>query len=852
VSEAPTPFVARESDIAVLSNAWEKARTGTPATIRLAAPFGGGRRAVANAFFRKLAADEPDTVAWRVNCVDQENGLQWLVRMYGSFVATLSADVLRRGKVEMVLNAQLPSQPKRVQTWYQQFIAGLKEAKTDAESGQVQLRIPEDNPLIGLVEITSAIAGKMPMVLEIQHPYSVNSLALAMFLEALHLEARERKLMLMIVLYDEPESDISKAAHPMPLLDVYSRNADTIAYHEIAPWGAEEAQKYLDSKGVKSDAARIAEIVHGRPGFIAELIEILEETGQLDADLSGVTLPSLLPMNIDEDELEAPEGEPAEGERKHATAEDASRVAFLAALLGTAFPSNLVADMGGFDRDSVDDMLDAMGDLFEEVQFSQELQTWIYRFKRGSWREAVIELNDNDEGHDLARRVGLFMERYLVPRGYGFIVKTARVYAEHQAYNRAAGMRALALSNDNPDIWGLSFDLTRYFDEIAWPKELLRTIYMNLMDRMVSTGNLQVADKVHGEISAWATENEERELTAWLLYAGSRLDTRRKDLFRARDRAGDALKLYEALENPARMAEVCNHIAQIELQDGNPNAALEQVNKAVELGQVEGPDGQKGIIPGIFATAEQIRGSVLRRSGKVAESAEHFKRANEVAGQAGIGPLALESGLAFGEALLASGKVREARDVLERVLQIARGLRNPTRERNAAELLAQAEGALQHYDKALPLAQRVLELTHALKFEQALPVDLYNLGFFHFVNKKPSEALTFFKQSEARIAGLGPSHPVVKELHYFKGLAHMQVGQLDAAKLSLQAGLKPAQEAKDWRKTCSALENLATIEVQQGNSAQAKKFLSDALGFAKSADLREERKSLKKKLDAIA
>ncbi len=850
MSEA-TPFVARESDIAALATRWEQARGGTPQLLRLAAPFGGGRRATANAFFRQLAKDEPDTIIWRVNCIDQENGLQWLVRMYGSFVATLSSDILRRGKVEMVLNAQLPNQPKRVQTWYQQFIAGLKEAKTDSDTGQVQLRIPQDNPLIGLVEITAAIAGKIPLILEIQHPYSVNSLALAMFLDGLRYEANERGLNLMVVLYDEPEGDTSKSAHPMPLLDFYKRHED-VQLHEIQPWGEDETQRYLKSKELEGNAARIAEIAGGRPGFVAELVEILGEDDRLNDDLSDVTLASLLPMTIDESELDAPEGDPAEGERKHATKDDAGRVTFLAALLGSAFPSSLVADMGGFERDSIDDLLDAMGDLFEEVQFSQELQTWIYRFTRGSWREAVLEMNDNDEGHDLARRVGLFMERYLVPRGYGFIVKTARVYAEHGAHNRAAGMRSLALTNDNPDVWGLSFDLTRYFDEIDWPKELLRTIYMNLMDRMVGSNNLQTADRIHTEITEWATENDERELMAWLLYVGSRLDTRRQDLFRARDRANDALKMYEALDNKGRMAEVSNHMAQIEVQDGNPNAAMELVNKAIELGQVEGPDGQKGVIPGVFATGEQIRGSVLRRSGRPADAAEHFKRANEVAGQAGIAPLALESGLAYGESLLASGKVREARDVLARVLQIARGLRNAARERNAAELLAQAEGSLQNYDKALPLAQRVLELTQALKLEQALPIDLYNLGFFHFVNKKPTEALTFFKQSEARLAGLGGKHPVVKELHYFKGLAHMQVGQLDAAKASLTAGIAPAREAKDWRKTCSALENLATIEQQQGNTGQAKKLLTDAVALAKNNDLREERKSLKKKLDSIS
>lgn len=846
MSEDPTPFVARESDIDALRALWEGAADGKPATLRLQAPFGGGRRAVFNAFLRSI--DSSDVIVWRVNCVDQENGLQWLVRMYGSLVATLSSDVLRKGKIEMMLNAQLPSQPKRVQTWYQQFIAGLKEAKTDAESGQVQLRIPQDNPLIGLVEIASAIASKMPMILEIQNPYVVNSAALALFAEALHTEANERGAKLFTVLHDEPESDMVKAVHPMPLLDFYARN--DLKVRNLEPWGAAEVQKYLDSKGLTGDADRIATISKGRPGFVAELVEILEAEGKL-SDLDGVTLGSLMPMDIDEDELDVPDSPPAEGERKHATPDDAGRITFLAALLGTAFPSNLVADMGGFERESVDDLFDAMGDLFEEVQFSNELGTWIYRFTRGTWREGVLEQNDSDEGHDLARRVGLFMERYLVPRGYGFIVKTARVYGEHQAHGRAQLMRSMALSNDNPDVWGLAFDLIRYFDEIKWPDVLRRTIYMNLLDKMVGGGNLQVADRIHGEISEWAKQNSDEEMAAWLAFAGSRLDARRQDVFRARDRANEALELYKKLEDRPHQAEVHNHLAQIELTDGNPNAAMEQVNKAIELGKVEGPDGQVGVVPQVYATAEHIRGLVLRRAGRPVDAAEHFKTANEVAGQAGIGPIALDSGLAYGEALLASGNVNEARDVLERVLNIARALRNPARERNAAELLAQAEGALRNYDAALPLAQRVLELTTALKFEQALPIDLYNLGFFHFVTKKPSEALTFFKQSESRIGGLGNSHPVVKELHYFKGLAHMQVGQLDAAKQSLTRGLKPAQEAKDWRKMCSALENLATIEVQQGNSDQAKKHLNEAINYAKQANLREESKNLRKKLNQI-
>jgi len=911
LSEDRPLFVARESDVAALHTLWATAREGQSKALRLQAPFGGGRRALSAEFLRQAAAKEEDTIIWRVNCLDQENGLQWLVRMYGSLVAVLTGDVLRRGKVEMVLNAQLPGQPKRVQSWYQQFIAAMKEAKTDAEKGQVQLRMPQDNPLVGLVEVVAAISRKIPMIIEIQNPYAVNSLNLAMFVEALFVETQSGAKLLQ-VLFDEAPSEVTRELFPMPLLDLYDRMEGRFDVHAIEPWGATETTAYLDSKGLSGDAARLSEIATGRPGFIAELAEILDEQGRLGGDLSDVTLASLVPGGVDEDELEVPDSPPEEGKAKHASADDSSRVMHLAALLGAAFPSNLVADMGGYDRDSIDDLLDAMGDLFEEVQFSQELNTWIYRFKRGCYREGVLEHNDTDEGHDLARRVGVFMEQYLVPRGYGFIVKTARVYAEHGAPMRARLMRAQALSNDNPDVWSLAFDFINYFDEIPYPDALKRTVYTNLLDRLASGGNTAAAERVHATVSEWVegqgatlaeridkageeateqareaatvyngrieagegaegqekvdvdaeadkaaqraragVENDHKGLLAWLLFTGSRIDLRRQDLFRARDRARDALTAYAAAGDAGKQAEVHNHMAGIELQDGNAQAALDAVEKALQAGQVQTPEGKTAVLPNVLATAEQIRGLVARRSGKLDDAIKHFRTANEVAGRVGLAGLALDSGLSYGEALLVGGQTEKGRDALRRVLQIAQSLRNAVRERQAAELLAQAEGALKNYEAALPLAARTLQLSQALKFEHTLPIDLYNLGFFHFMTNKPSEAVSYFTQSEQRIAGLG-KHPVVKELHYFKGLAHLRTGDLDAAKTSLRNGLRPMQEAKDWPKMCSALDALANIEERQGNKAVAKKLLTDAIGFAKQANLKEQRKQLKKRLDSIA
>jgi tetratricopeptide (TPR) repeat protein len=850
VSEETALYIARPSDVEALQNYWQDAKSGKPHFVRLQSPFGGGRRAVVTEFIRQVEKETEEAIIWRINCLDQENGVQWLVRLYGSLVATLSTDILRRGKIEMMLNAQLPQQPQRVQVWYQYFIATLKEAQLDKDKGQVKLQLPSDNPFIGLTEIVMGIARKAPMVIELQNPHAVNSLLLSTFVEALSEEAREGSAKLLMILFDEPDTELKNNLWPLPLLNLFERRANIFDNQLIVPWGAMETQAFLDSKGLNSDAKRIAEIAAGRPGYIAELVEILGEKDLLGADLGEVTLGTLAPLTVNEDELEIPSQAPKEGERKHATVGDTSRIVYLAALLGQAFPSNLIADMGNYDRDSIDDMLDALEELFEEVQYSEELGTWIYKFKRGSWREGILQANATDEGRQLAQRVGAFMERFLVPRGYGFIVKTARVYAENGVPSRAALMRSLALSNDAPDAWGLVYDFCKYFDEVEWPTPMLRTVYMNLIDRLVNAGPVPAAERVHNEVTEWAAERDDRELTAWLLFSGSRLDLRRQDLYRARDRAKDAISMYLALEKPHSVAEIHNHLASIEIQDGNPEAATDQIKQALALGQVAGPDGQQTVIPGILANSEYLKGLVVRRSGKPSEAARHFQKANEIAGTTGMANLALDAGLALGEALLASKQTKKARTVLNRVLQIAQRIRNPVRERATCELLAQAEGASQNYDAATKLAARTLQLSQTLKFERALPVDYYNLGFFHYANQQPSEALAFFKQSADRIGAMG-NHPVVKELYYFMGLAHMRTGNLDGAKQSLLNGLGPAQQAKDWRKMVAALSTLATIEEKQGNSDIAKKFLSDAIDFAKQANLREERKNLKRRLKGL-
>lgn len=845
MAESTPLFVAHEGDLDILKGHWQAARDGDARVVHLIAPVGGGKRAMVGELCRRAATEDEDVILWRPALTDEEDGMQTILRLYAGLFATLHRKPVLRGKIEMTLNSQLPKQPRRVQQWYQAFIEGLKKGAPKPGEEKFQVIMPRDNPLIGLVEIAMGIARSFPIIFDVQNTHNTQSLALAAFLEAFIRESKADDAARVMTIVNTVElDDAAKAWVSLPLQDALERCAEHIESVTLQPWGAEEVGKYLESKSLSADAARLAEIASGRPGYIAELVDWLNDNDRLD-DLGDLTMATIADVTPDEDELEDDDddddesGDSKQSGRTPAVAADAEKIAYLAALLGLSFPSNLVADMGAFTRDSVDDILDATDGVYKELQFSQPLGSWIYQFHKALLRDSVLARHTSEQDQAVAQRVALFMEQRLVPRGYAYLVKTMKIYAENKAPNRAARLRSLALGGDQPQVWAMAHDLMRYFDEVKWPTPMRQTVYMNLLDRMVNGGDVNQTEALHNEASKWAAENERRDMSAWLLLAGSRLDLRRQDLYRARDRANDALKMYKALEQPVKQAEVLVHLGMIELQDGNPNAARDRAAEAVEQAN----------IPPIQSNAHFIRGLVAKNSRKFPEAIEEFKRANELAGQAGQAPLALEAGLNLGETMLVAGQASKAADVLARVVQIAQALRNPARERAATSLLAQARASLKQFEGAIQAAQRTLELTRSLKFNRLIPVDLYNLGLFNLMQGNTTEAVSLFRQSreQADVSNAG----FMKELLFNMGQALVQIGERSAGEQTLREALPAAQQAKDWRKVTAANQVLAQLAAQRGDRDGARKRLQAALQSADKGGLKEERKAIRRAMDSL-
>ena len=220
-------YVAREADLDTLKAHWQAAREGQRRVVHLQSPLGGGKRAMVGELARYANAGDEDVLLWRVALHDEEDGLQTLLRLYAGLFSALHSSGGLKGRIEMALNAQLPQEPKRVQGWIQAFIEGLKKSVPKPGENQVQVTLPRDNPLLGLVEVTALITRKFPTLLEVQNAHHVQSLALVSLFEALINETSESRL--LVILATETRDEAARAWWSPGLLDLLDRRAEDIS-----------------------------------------------------------------------------------------------------------------------------------------------------------------------------------------------------------------------------------------------------------------------------------------------------------------------------------------------------------------------------------------------------------------------------------------------------------------------------------------------------------------------------------------------------------------------------------------------------------------------------------------------
>jgi len=830
-------YVSKAENIEFFLNAWEQAKAGTPSTVLLTAPYGGGKRALVAKIANVAKEQDDDVLIFRPILAEGEDGQNMIIKLYAGILSYLHSNLQLRGKVELALNSRKPNQPQRVQNWITAFIDGMKQGSPKAGENQFQLHIPQDNPLIGFVELVHVIAQAYPVILEIQNIHNTHSIAIISMIKALiHKNAKAKDTKLMTILSSVPlEANASWLC--MPLQDVLKEEADKYSTLNLDAWNIGDVEQYLASKEYSFGMAeQIVALTNGRPGFIAELADSMQEDEALRTKVATATLAELYDLTPDADELDSDDEEVAENKRPKAKADDAAKIAYISSLLGMSFPSGIVADMLAFDRSSVDDIYDATDGIYKEVERSAPLNTWIYQFRKAMMRESVLARFQSEDDKRVAGNTGAFLERFLAPVGFGYVIKALHIYADAGVTQRADVMRNVALGADQPQVWNLARDIFRYFADASWSDQLMRSVYMNRCERMSRLGDVNPAEDMLKEALRWAESKEDETLRAFLNLSGSRLDARRNDLYRARERATSALEIYRKLDSAVNQAECLAQLALVEFNDGKLNASLDRVNQADALTD----------IPPLRGLTSFIRGLIAQKDNKQEDALKHFNLANQLAGQSGRGALALDAGMKMGEVLLQSRQFAQAADTLGQVQQIAQGIGAKAQERVVCAMRAQALASQQNFEAALTSAQRAFQISNELKDRNALPADLYNVGLFQLMLQRPSEAIAFLK--EARRLANTANAGFMKEVLFHLGQAQYQLGERSSAAETLQEALRPTQETRDANRALAIYQVLGKIARDNNDVNRAETMYNNALTIAKQVQNKEAQKVLKEQI----
>jgi tetratricopeptide (TPR) repeat protein len=136
-----------------------------------------------------------------------------------------------------------------------------------------------------------------------------------------------------------------------------------------------------------------------------------------------------------------------------------------------------------------------------------------------------------------------------------------------------------------------------------------------------------------------------------------------------------------------------------------------------------------------------------------------------------------------------------------------------------------------------------------LKDRRALPTDLYNVGFFQLMLKRPSEAVALLKQ--ARQLADQQNRAFVREVMFHLGQAQLQIGERSAAEASLSEALQTAQETRDAVKALTIYQQLGRLAEDRKDLPRAEKLYNNALNVAKQMKNKEAQKVIKELLKNV-
>ena len=265
--------------------AWDASSEG-PKAVFVTGRSGSGRgTAVASLLDAiKDRGDEAATVRFHIS--EADDGIQSLLKTYGSLVTTLTRkEPFAEDPVTLLETAIESVADDKVAHWLSGIQSNVREFRNH-QSGNFQIRLPPENPYVGALYAFDVLGPHARWVLDLRSSNANVSPAFWTFLAALVGRARSRswKMLFLVTPGDAiyGESDKDELPGPGAFQRALFPDASLL---ETTPLSAEEVTEFVaDTYRPNDFPAELAELLHkmsgGHPDTLHELVDALDAAGE--------------------------------------------------------------------------------------------------------------------------------------------------------------------------------------------------------------------------------------------------------------------------------------------------------------------------------------------------------------------------------------------------------------------------------------------------------------------------------------------------------------------------------------------------------------------------------------------
>jgi tetratricopeptide (TPR) repeat protein/serine/threonine protein kinase len=293
-------------------------------------------------------------------------------------------------------------------------------------------------------------------------------------------------------------------------------------------------------------------------------------------------------------------------------------------------------------------------------------------------------------------------------------------------------------------------------------------------------------------------------------------------LYQASNNFGEAKKyLAKVLSSDPKYVAALLASGQVEILDGNPQAALDPLNKALSLAIQFDKQEQKG-------NTLQALGIVYQRLNKPDDALRNYQQALEIRKKIGA-----QSGVAstlgqIAQVQDAMGNFKAAQSSYEEAIEVDRKIGN--KNGLTRDLMNLGSSYLDHgqYDEALKYTKEALQIARDTQDEMAQATLLNNIGNAQFNKGEYQDALTYFQQAYDIQNRLKLQDGATESLHNL-AMTNVKLGQYDTALSQYVKALDASRAANDKSGAARESADMAALFAAQGRYDAALKAQQDAV-----------------------